>query len=53
VDLKQEQIQAWIERIPWHIEQIIAYGGGNEYKEGRKKQVTGDTGGDWVDQGIM
>ncbi len=35
--LSQEQIQAWIERIPWHVEQIIQLEGGNEYKEGRKK----------------
>lgn len=35
--LPQEQIQALIERIPWHIEQIIQLEGGNEYKEGRKK----------------
>ena len=32
-------IQAWIERIPWHIEQIIELEGGNEYKEGRKPVV--------------
>ena len=36
--LSQEQIQAWIERIPWHDEQIIQLEGGNEYKEGRKKE---------------
>ena len=41
-DLKQEQIQAWIERIPWHIEQIIQLEGGNEYKEGRKKEEATD-----------
>lgn len=35
-ELPQGHIQAWIERIPWHIEQIIALEGGNEYKEGRK-----------------
>jgi DNA-binding transcriptional MerR regulator len=34
-DLQQEQIQAWIERIPRHIEEIIRLEGGNEYKEGR------------------
>ncbi|KZL87400.1 hypothetical protein CI238_12508 [Colletotrichum incanum] len=34
--LSQEQIQAWIERIPAHIEAIIALEGGNEYKEGRQ-----------------
>ncbi|KAI7762256.1 hypothetical protein LZL87_006651 [Fusarium oxysporum] len=36
-DLPQEQIQAWIERIPMHIQKIIALEGGNEYKEGRDK----------------
>jgi hypothetical protein len=40
-ELPQSQIQAWIERIPWHIEQIIALEGGNEYKEGRKKEKKG------------
>lgn len=34
-DLQQKQIQAWIERIPHHIQQIIDLDGGNEYKEGR------------------
>jgi transposase len=34
-DLKQEQIQAWIERIPEHIRKIIGCEGGNEYEEGR------------------
>ena len=33
--LPQAQIQAWIERIPKHIQQIIALGGGNNYPEGR------------------
>lgn len=33
-ELPQEQIQAWIERIPFHIERIIALEGDNEYKEG-------------------
>jgi hypothetical protein len=35
-DLSQEKIQAWIERIPYHIKQIIELEGGNEYKEGRR-----------------
>lgn len=35
-DLPQEQIRAWIERIPYHIEQIIKLEGGNEYDEGRR-----------------
>jgi hypothetical protein len=34
-DLPQEKIQAWIERIPVHIKEIIRLEGGNEYKEGR------------------
>lgn len=34
--LEMEQIRRWIERIPWHIQQIIACQGGNEYLEGRK-----------------
>jgi len=36
-DLPQEQIQAWIDRIPIHIEKVIALKGGNEYQEGRLK----------------
>jgi hypothetical protein len=36
-DLSQEQIQAWIERMPRHIEEVIRLEGGNEYKEGRRK----------------
>ena len=39
--MTQQQIQAWIERIPWHIQQIIQLEGGNEYKEGRKKENQG------------
>jgi len=35
-DLEQTQIQAWIERIMVHIQQIIQLEGGNEYKEGRR-----------------
>ena len=34
-ELPQEKIQAWIERIPVHIQKIIDLKGGNEYKEGR------------------
>ena len=33
--LEQWRIQAWIERIPRHIEKIIELEGGNEYKEGK------------------
>ena len=36
-DMPQELIQAWIDRIPAHIEEIIACNGNNLYKEGRKK----------------
>ena len=36
-ELPQEKIQAWIERIPIHIQEVIRLEGGNEYKEGRKK----------------
>ena len=35
--LTQERIQAWIERIVEHVQQVIKCEGGNEYKEGRKK----------------
>jgi len=38
-DLPQEKIQAWIERIPYHIQEIIKLEGGNEYKEGRRLDV--------------
>jgi hypothetical protein len=52
-ELPQKQIQAWIERIPWHIQQIIKLEGGNEYKEGRKKdRAKGEAEGEaegWVD----
>lgn len=36
-DMQQATIQAWIERIPRHIEEIIKLEGGNQYKEGRLK----------------
>jgi hypothetical protein len=35
-DLPQDKIQAWIERIPIHIKEIIRLEGGNKYAEGRK-----------------
>jgi hypothetical protein len=35
-DLLQLQIQAWIERILFHIQEIIKLDGGNKYKEGRR-----------------
>ena len=34
-DLPQENIQAWIVRIPRHIAKVIELEGGNEYCEGR------------------
>lgn len=34
-DLEQEAIQKWIERIPYHIKNIIKLRGGNEYPEGK------------------
>lgn len=40
-ELPQENIQAWIERIPHHIQEIIRLEGGNEYKEGRAKLFDG------------
>lgn len=35
--LPQHRIQAWIERIPFHIQEIIRLEGGNEYAEGRPR----------------
>ena len=34
-ELPQEKIQAWIERISYHVQKIIELEGGNEYKERR------------------
>ena len=39
-EMEQKKIQAWIERIPIHIQEVIRLEGGNEYKElklGRKR----------------
>ena len=36
-DMPQKTIQAWIERIPVHIKEVIAQDGNNLYKEGRKE----------------
>jgi hypothetical protein len=33
--MPQEKIQAWIERVVIHIEEVIRLEGGNEYQEGR------------------
>ena len=35
-DMPQEKTQAWIERIPVHIQEIIACDSNNLYQEGRK-----------------
>ena len=53
-ELDQSRIQWWIERIPRHIQQIIALEGGNEYRETRGLEDVvvddndddGDNGGD-------
>jgi hypothetical protein len=37
-ELPQEQIQAWISRIPIYIQKVLDLEGGNEYKEGRLKE---------------
>jgi transposase len=34
-DISQDKIQAWIKRIPIHIQEVIKLEGGNEYKESR------------------
>jgi hypothetical protein len=36
-DLPQDKIRAWVDRIPVHIEEIIACKGNNLYREGQKK----------------
>jgi hypothetical protein len=40
-DLPQKQIQAWIERIPRHIKEVIRLEGGNHYQEGREDPIYG------------
>lgn len=35
--LSQDRIRAWIERIPFHVQEVIRLEGGNEYQEGREK----------------
>jgi hypothetical protein len=35
--MPQERIQAWIERIPLHIQEIIALEDDNRYTEGRNE----------------
>ena len=41
-DLSQARIQAWIERMPRHIEEVIRLRGGNEYREGREGREGND-----------
>ena len=36
-EMLQEKIQAWIERIIVHIEEVIRLEGGNEYQKGGLK----------------
>lgn len=36
-NMPMSKVQAWIERIPHHIQHIIRLEGGNEYQEGRVK----------------
>jgi hypothetical protein len=36
-DMPQEKIQAWTERIPIHIQEIIACNRNNLYQEGKEK----------------
>jgi hypothetical protein len=40
-DLPRKQIQAWIERIPRHIKEVIRLEGGNQYQEGKEDPVYG------------
>jgi hypothetical protein len=35
--MSQARIRRWIERIPYHIQEIIRLDGGNDYKEGVPK----------------
>jgi transposase len=37
--LEQGRIQAWIERIPRHIQKVIELEGGNEYQEGKLEKT--------------
>lgn len=43
-EMPQSRIQAWIERIPHHIQEVIRLEGGNNYIEGRKKDRRPETG---------
>jgi hypothetical protein len=35
-ELDQNRIREWIERIPFHIQEVIRLEGGNEYQEGQR-----------------
>lgn len=37
-EMDQRKIQAWIERIPIHIQEVIRLEGGNEYKESKPRR---------------
>lgn len=41
-ELEQWRIQHWIERIPYHIQQVLELEGGNEYLEGHPAGVKRD-----------
>jgi hypothetical protein len=30
-------VNGWIERVYWHVQEVIRLRGGNEYQEGRRK----------------
>jgi hypothetical protein len=36
--IPQEKLQAWIERVPIHIKEVIRLEGGNEYNESKPKR---------------
>jgi len=38
-NLEQKHIQHWIERIPRHIQEVIALEGGNAYREGSEERA--------------
>jgi hypothetical protein len=35
-EMPQEKIQAWVNRIYDHVQEVLLLEGGNNYKEGRK-----------------
>lgn len=41
-EMPQQMIQAWIERIPMHVQKVIELQGGNNYKEGRARLGRGE-----------